>query len=61
MDCFELITAKYFLIEKRSTFELVISEEAHQHLRQVWSTIDEDWFKEQVNMEFFQMDFRNGS
>ncbi|KAF7639721.1 hypothetical protein Mgra_00000642 [Meloidogyne graminicola] len=47
-------------VTKPSLFELASSEDAHQHMRQIWEECDEDWFKEVLNTEFYQLDFRNG-
>jgi len=39
---------------------LASSEDAHEHMRQIWVECDETWFKEMLNSEFLQLDFRSG-
>ena len=29
-------------------------------MRQIWGEIDENWFKEILNVEFLQLDYRSG-
>uniref|UniRef100_A0A914MYV3 PWWP domain-containing protein n=1 Tax=Meloidogyne incognita TaxID=6306 RepID=A0A914MYV3_MELIC len=45
---------------KPSLFDLASSEDAHEHMRQIWVECDETWFKEMLNSEFLQLDFRSG-
>ncbi|KAL7072142.1 hypothetical protein ACQ4LE_008444 [Meloidogyne hapla] len=45
---------------KPSLFELASSEDAHKHMQQIWGECDEAWFKEMLNAEFLQLDFRSG-
>lgn len=49
------------VVEKPSTFELASSEQALQHLRKIWASIDEGWYRELVSGEHFAVTFRTGN
>jgi hypothetical protein len=51
---------QFLILEKPSTFELASSEQALQHLRKIWASIDEGWYRELVSGEHFAVTFRTG-